>query len=184
MAAGSTDFGISTFLGAFEKGGALASLFKVQISNYPSVGPKDLGNFSLLCKAASFPTSAVDTTEVTYMGRPFKIPMNRASQDWITNVYNDEDFIIRQKIEQWMQVINTHKGNIRMSGALAIDSYTGTLEVEQYSKEGKGTGNKYKFLQAFPHTLAEITMAWETNEIETYDITWAYAHWESNKITL
>ena len=90
-------------------GGALASLFQVEISEFKGNWAGDAAeNFSFLCKASNFPTSSIDVTEINYMGRPFRIPGNRAAQDWTTSIYNDENFAIRNALENWITLQLDH----------------------------------------------------------------------------
>ena len=184
MAVPQSNFSISTFTSkkGLQQGGALSSLFQVSVTTEPA-GVDKLDQMIYLTKGANLPTSAIDTTEVSFMGRPLKIPMNRASQDWNTTVYNDEDMSIRHILEGWMHKISSHQTNERANDYLSINSYTGVLKVEQFSKDGTSTFNFYTFHQAWPTTLTEIALSWDTNEIETYDVTWAYSYWLSNKIT-
>ena len=183
MAVPQTTFSINTFTSSkgLKAGGALSSLFQVTVSSLPA-GVANLDQMLYLTKGANLPTSAIDTTEVSFMGRPLKIPMNRASQDWTTSVYNDEGMEIRGILEEWMRLISSHQTNVRSENHIAINTYTGTLNVEQFGKDGSATGNKYTFHKAWPSTLTEIALSWDTNEIETYDVTWAYSYWFSDKI--
>jgi len=173
-------FSIDTFTSKLTAGGALASLFQAEISEFKGNWTGDAkDNFSFLCKASNFPTSSIDVTDINYMGRPFRIPGNRAAQDWTTTVYNDEGFEIRNALENWMEQISSHTSNKRQSGMSAINSYTGTMNIKQLKKEGGIAGKNYIFTQIWPYTLAEITVDWDTNEIQTYDVTWAFTYWTS-----
>ena len=180
MAAGTAnEFSIKTFTSHLLGGGALASLFQANITE--AQGALDTTDFSFLCKAANFPTSSIDVTEVSYMGRPFRVPGNRAAQDWTTTIYNDENFKIRNGLENWMELISSHVSNVRASKMESINSYTGTLNVQQMHKTGGATKKDYVFTQAWPYTLAEITVDWDTNEMQTYDVTWAFSYWTSKE---
>ena len=170
-------FSIDTFTAKLTDGGALASLFQANITESQGIGVPD--DFAFLCKAANFPTSSIDVTEINYMGRPFRIPGNRAAQDWTTTIYNDENFSIRNSLENWMEQISSHVSNKRATGMSGINSYTGTLNVQQLQKTGGTAGKQYIFTQAWPYTLAEITVDWDTNEMQTYDVTWAFSYWTS-----
>jgi hypothetical protein len=63
-----------------------------------------------------------------------------------------------------------------------IQSYTGTLKVSTFAKSGDGFKPKsYEFLDAWPSAVGEITVDWETNDIQTYDVTWEFSYWRSSK---
>ena len=92
----STDFSIDKFTSKLSQGGALASLFKAEMNRAKGQASGAVSeSFGFLCKASNFPTSSIDVTEINYMGRPIRIPGNRAAQDWTTTIYNDEDLKIR-----------------------------------------------------------------------------------------
>ena len=182
----STTFSIDSFTAKFPGGGALSSLYQVSAAittDHNSIN-SGFDNFNFVCKGANLPTSALESTEVIFMGRPIKIPLNRAQQDWTTSIYNDEGMEVRFAVEKWMDMINTHVTNIRTKDKSTINSYTGNLSVTQFKKDGeKAPGTTYTFKKAWPTTIAEVALAWDANEIETYDVTWAYAHWISENIT-
>ena len=180
-----TTFSIDSFTAKFPGGGALSSLYQVSAAittDHNSIN-SGFANFNFVCKGANLPTSALESTEVIFMGRPIKIPLKRAQQDWNTSIYNDEGMEVRFAVEKWMDMINTHVTNIRTKDRSTINSYTGTLSVTQFKKDGeKAPGTTYTFKKAWPTTIAEVALAWDANEIETYDVTWAYAHWTSQNI--
>ena len=177
-----TDFSIDKFTSKLSQGGALASLFKAEMNRAKGQASGAVSeSFGFLCKASNFPTSSIDVTEINYMGRPIRIPGNRAAQDWTTTIYNDEDFKIRSGLENWMELISSHAFNKRQASMVTINSYTGELTIEQLKKAGGSAGKKYTFVDIWPYTLAEITVDWDTNEIQTYDVTWAFSYWTSSQ---
>lgn len=176
-----TEFSIDNFTGKFTGGGALASLFRASVTP-PTAAGVGINEFEFFCKASQFPTSAIDVVDMSYMGRQFRIPGNRPSQDWTCTIYNDENHLIRSEIEYWMDGINSHAGNVR-SMERAYNTILGTATVQQAGKRGgadTNTNKKYTFHGLFPYTVAEITVDWETNDIQTYDVTWAFTHWETS----
>ena len=42
-----------------------------------------------------------------------------------------------------------------------------------------GASKMYTFVNAWPSAIGEITVDWETNDIQTYDITWEFSYWKS-----
>jgi len=88
---------------------------------------------------------------------------------------------IRNHIENWMELLNSHRTNKRAVGMQQINSYTGSLTVEQLHKTGAGVTKSYEFIQAWPSATGEIAVAWDSNDIQTFDITWEYAYWKSDE---
>ena len=171
-------FNIDTFTEKLKNGGAMASLFRCGLTNPKGTGsvPAD---FEYLCNAASLPGSTVEAGTINYMGRALSIPGNRAVQTLVTNVYNDEEMEIRNHIENWLELLSSHRTNKRASGFISINSYTGTLEVQQLAKDGIGATKTYEFIQAWPASTSDIAVSWATNDIETFDITWNFAYWRA-----
>ncbi len=166
-------FKIDTFVSHLKQGGALGSLFECSVTGAKGVGAATAAaEFKFLCKEAILPASTIEPGTVTYMGRALQIPGNRAAQQLNTTIYNDEDMAIRNNIESWMDMINSHQSNSRQSGMSKINSYTGQLEVKQLSKEDVGAVKTYTFKDCWPSSCAEVPLSWETNEIQTLAVTW------------
>ena len=175
-------FKIDTFVSHLKQGGALGSLFECSVTGAKGSGAGDTeSEFKFMCKEAVLPASTIEAGTVTYMGRALQIPGNRAAQQLNTTVYNDEDMAIRNNIENWMDMINSHLSNSRQTGMSKINSYTGTLEVKQLSKEDVGSVKTYTFKDCWPSSCAEVPLSWETNEIQTFAVTWEYNYWLSTE---
>jgi len=172
-------FSIDTFTSKFSQGGALASLFRARLEVAKGSG-SSVEDFEFLCKASTLPGDTIDVATITYMGRGISIPSNRAAAQWTTTIYNDEFMATRNHIENWMEQLNSHATNKRASGMQRILDYTGQLSISQLSKINSSSETKdYIFVNAWPSSIGEITVDWETNDIQTYDVTWEYAYWKS-----
>ena len=173
-------FSIDTFTSKLRQGGALGSLFKCSLTAAQGTPfSSSIQDFEFLCKGAEFPASAVDVASVTYMGRAIQIPGNRAAAQLTTSLYNDEFMDIRNHIESWMELLNSHRTNKRAQGKQGINSYTGELTLEQLTKTGAGIAKSYTFVNAWPSNSGVIAVAWDSNEIQTFDIVWEYSYWKS-----
>ena len=173
-------FNIDTFTAKLKSGGALGSLFECELTSAKGSG-STIGDFKFLCKGATFPASTIEAATVTYMGRAMNIPGNRAATQLVTSIYNDEDMEIRNHIENWMELLNSHSTNKRATGMAAINSYTGALKVKQLAKEGVTVTKSYEFIDAWPSSCGEIALSWDTNDIQTYDVTWDCSYWRSSQ---
>ena len=169
-------FKIDTFTSKLTKGGALGSLFECSLTAAKGTG-MTIADFKFMCKGAVLPASTIEPGTITYMGRALQIPGNRAAQQLNTDVYNDEGMEIRNHIENWMEMLNSHRTNARQTSMSAVTKYTGKLTVKQLSKEDQGAVKTYQFIDAWPSSCAEVPLSWETNEIQTFAITWEYNYW-------
>ena len=157
-------------------GGAKASHFQVMITN-PINNNADLKT-PFMVQAASLPGSNLGTIEVPYFGRKVKIAGDRTFDEWTVTVINDEDFLIRNAMEEWMANINAHVGNTRQTQSASPADYKSQAQITQYSKTGTAL-RTYNFNGLFPTNVAPITMDWDTtDDIERFDVTFQYDYWD------
>ena len=168
-------FNVNEFSGALTSGGARNSLFQVQITN-PINGVADV-QVPFLCKAAQIPAATLGVVEVPYFGRTVKVAGNRTFAEWAPTIINDEDFAIRNAMEQWSNSINSFQGNLRTTGGSAPALYKANAQVIQYSQTGDVL-REYTFVGIFPTEVSTIDLAWETEGIQEYTVTFQYDYWE------
>jgi hypothetical protein len=175
-------FNVAEFRANMVGDGARPNLFSVSlifpaiVTNGQTAGQK----VTFMAKTAQLPGSTIGTVPVYYFGREMKFPGNRSFADWTLTIINDEDFSVRNAVENWMNSMNSNAGNIRNSAALNNISYTVDAQVTQYGKTGNEL-KKYKFVGLFPIDLAPIDLDWSSNDsIEEYSVTFAYQHWETD----
>jgi len=169
-------FNIQEIRSQLALGGARNSLFQVQIAN-PANGAGDI-KVPFMVKAAQIPASTLGMIEVPYFGRKIKIAGDRTFAEWTVTVINDEDFLIRNAMEQWMNTINSHAGNIREFGSASPLLYKSNAQITQFSKTGVPI-REYTFNGMFPVEVSPIEMAWETTDaIEEFTVTFQYDFWE------
>lgn len=164
--------------------GARPTLFEIRV-NFPSIasnGQAESNRLRFLAHSASLPESSIEDIPVAYFGRTIKLDGNRTFADWNIQVLNDEDFNTRAAFEAWMNGINTHISN-KKDPAFRGLNYKSTATVYQLSKEIEGTDiesaiRAYTFSGLFPKVVSPIRLDWSaTNQIETFDVTFAYDYW-------
>lgn len=177
-------FNIETFKSSgLVGGGARPSLFDVTI-NFSGAG-SDLQDLRFLARSTQIPAMTMQSVDVPYFGRKIKVIGDRTFADWSITVMNDEDFKIRAAFEAWSNKMNSIISNVNSFGN-SPSTYKGTATVSQYSKAGKSNEEKplrsYKFVGIFPTQIDAINLDWDTtNQIETFDVTFAYDYWELDK---
>jgi len=70
-----------------------------------------------------------------YFGRKIKLAGDRTFADWTVTVINDEDFLIRNALEQWSNQINSLQGNLRTFGGASPSFYKANATVTQVFKD-------------------------------------------------
>jgi len=157
------------------KGGVRPSLFQVELN--PNIGEDSatVEKFVFTCRASEVPAATIDQIEVPYFGRKIKLAGDRTFDNWSVTVMNDEDFLVRNMFEDWSNQINQLAGNIKL---LTANSYKATdAIVTQFSKDGSKI-RAYQFVGIFPISVSAMGLDWDsTNNIQTFDVTFAYDYW-------
>ena len=162
-------------------GGARANQFRVTITPPPGIAiGLDVRRTSFLCTATNMPGMTLGETAVPFRGRSIYIAGDRAEFEvWTTTFYNDTDFMIRTAMERWNNGINDLREN---TGVIAPADYQTDLFVEQLDRDD-AVLKSYIFKSAFPLTIAPVELASATvNELETFDVTWRYQHFEASGV--
>ena len=162
-------------------GGARANQFRVTITPPPGIAiGLDVRRTSFLCTATNMPGMTLGEIPVPFRGRNIYVSGDRPEFEvWTTNFYNDTDFMIRNAMERWNNGINDMKTNL---GAVAPADYQADLFVEQLDRD-ETVLKSYIFKSAYPLTVApiELTSA-SAGELETFDVTWRYQHFEASGV--
>lgn len=168
-------FNINDMRSNLEYGGTRSSHFQVFISN-PFNPQADL-KVPFMVKAASLPSVIIGKIEVPYFGRRYPVPGDRVWEDWNTTVINDEDFIVRNALENWSNQMNAFRRNIVGSGA-APARYKSTATITQYGKAGNEL-RIYQLNGIFPTVISAIDVGWDkSDEIQEFQVVWAFDEME------
>ena len=168
-------FDINAFRSQLTFGGARNAYFQVQITN-PVNSTADLKT-PFMVTAATLPSSNLGLIEVPYMGRRIKQAGDRTFESWQVTVNNDEDFLIRNAMENWMAAINSHQGNITTLGTSAPLAYKTNAQITQFARNG-AILRVYNFDGLFPTLVSDIQTDWaDTDRIEQFQITFQYDWW-------
>lgn len=173
---------IADFKAKLTGGGARPNQFRVRL-----VFPADITNglqaadkAQFLCKAASLPPSVIENIELFYRGRQVGIAGEPSFEPWNVTIYNDTDFDIRDAFERWMHLIA--KYNATCGKTNPID-YQVDMEVDQLGRCDEVL-KTYKFIDVYPTRVGEIELAFDSKELETFQVTLQYNYFEpSNVIT-
>lgn len=173
-------FSVNEFRSQMTGDGARPNLFEVSMPFPSFASPANAQTkLTFMCKTAQLPGSTVGVVPVNYFGRELKFVGNRTFADWTISVINDEDFVVRNAFERWMNGINSHNFNVRNPLALAPLGYSVDSEVTQFGKQGN-TLKKYRFVGVFPTDITPIDVDWGSNDtIEEFSVTLTYQWWDA-----
>ena len=173
-------FNVNEFRSQMIGDGARPNLFEVSMP-FPAFSSPENAQTKLtfMCKTAQLPGATLGVVPVQYFGRELKFVGNRTFADWTISVINDEDFVVRNAFERWMNGINSHNLNVRNPVALSPGGYSVGGEVTQYGKAGDSL-KRYKFVGLFPSDITPIDVDWGANDtMEEFAVTLSYQWWES-----
>lgn len=169
---------ISQFKAQMIQGGARANQFRVEIT-FPQV--VSLGNaagrkLEFLAKSAQLPASNVAEVEVMYRGRPVYFAGERTFAPWTIDVYNDNDFTVRNAFEQWVDSIQNAENTNGIQSPALYQVDMSVIQTDRNDREVK----RYIFKDAFPIEVGQIQLDWETNnQIEIFPVTFRYNFFSS-----
>lgn len=166
-------FNLNEMRSQLQYGGARPALFQVIMTN-PINGTGD-EKMTFMAKAAQLPASTVGSVNVPYFGRTIKVAGEREFADWSVTVINDEDFLVRNALEQWVNSMNLAQQNLRQGPATSSPaSYKSQAQVIQYAKDGDVL-REYTLDGIFPTEVSTIDVNWETqNTIEEFTVNFTY----------
>ena len=175
-------FNIQDFRAQMQYDGARPNLFEctmtfpINVLANPGAAQE---KFTFMCRAAQLPGSAISPIPVNYFGRELKFAGNRTFTEWTVTILNDEDFILRNAFEKWMNGLNSHRFNLRDPNMVYSFDYQQDGYVKHYGKAGNIL-KSYKFIGLFPIDVSPIELDWAANDtMEEYAVTFAYQWWET-----
>ena len=136
-----------------------------------------------LCTATTFPGVTITPIEKPFFGRNMKFPGEMVFADWSTTIINDNGFAVRNVIEKWMAMMNTHQTNVREFGQ-KVGTEFATAHIQGYDQNGQvGGTSQINFKGIWPTSLSPITLNYDTTgDIEQFDVGWAYQYWTVESI--
>jgi len=163
-------------------GGARANQFRVTVTPPPGIAiGLDVRRASFLVTASQLPGSTLGEIAVPFRGRNIYVAGDRPAPDaWTTTFYNDTDFMVRNAMERWHNGINDFANN---TGVVNSADFQTDLFVEQLDRD-ETILKTYIFRSAFPLTVGQIDLTTaEATEIETFEVTWRYQHFEPSGVS-
>jgi hypothetical protein len=169
---------ISAFKAQMIQGGARANQFRVSIQ-FPTIVPNGAlagRKLEFLAKSAQLPQSSLSEVQVMYRGRPVYFAGEREFDAWSIEVYNDNDFVVRNAFEAWVDSIqnSANTNGIQQPALYQVDM--SVIQTDRNDREVK----RYIFKDAFPTVVGAIQLDWDqNNQIEVFPVSFRYNYFES-----
>ena len=163
-------------------GGARANQYRVTITPPSGIAiGLDVRRASFLVTASQLPESTLGEIAVPFRGRTIFVSGDRPAPETCTVTFmNDTDFMIRNAMELWHNGINDFANN---TGVINSADYQTDLIVEQLDRDDTVL-KSYIFRSAYPLTIGAIDLSnEEATEIETFEVTWRYQHFEPSGVS-
>ena len=163
-------------------GGARANQYRVTITPPSGIAiGLDVRRASFLVTASQLPESTLGEIAVPFRGRTIFVSGDRpAPETWTVTFMNDTDFMIRNAMELWHNGINDFANN---TGVINSADYQTDLIVEQLDRDDTVL-KSYIFRSAYPLTIGAIDLSnEEATDIETFEVTWRYQHFEPSGVS-
>ena len=198
---------ISAFKSKLTGGGARPKLFEVEIPSFPVAAGQntwrtgdnqEADTFKFLCKAAALPASNITPVEIPFRGRVLKVAGDRIFDTWSITVINDENFLIRNAFETWVQGISKNSNATGATDPSAYMTYALVHQLGRGADAGKASQGAtasvsgtpitplktYTFFDIFPTTISTIDLSYEnTDAIEEYTVEFQVQYWEPGAYT-
>ena len=177
---------ISAFKSQLVGGGSRPNLFEVDMATLPDgiEWPDAAKNgMQFLCKAATLPASNIAQIDIPFRGRIFKVAGDRTVDPWSVTVINDENFQIRNAMEQWVEKMAKLSDNI---GNVNPNAYMVNAKVYQLGRGSNpgSAGNtavdngdrnsvlkEYEFIDIFPTAVSPIDLSYDSSDaIEEFTV--------------
>lgn len=178
-------FNIDEFRGELERDGARPNLFNITLILPATVlnAGATSQKLTFMARATQLPGSTVGTVPLFYFGREVKLAGNRTFPEWTIQVINDEDFLIRNSMENWMNGLNSHVGNLREPTFVNSLGYSTDAVVTQFAKTGE-IAKQYNIVSLFPVDVMPIDLDWGSNDtVEEFSVSFQYQYWTAVPIT-
>ena len=162
-------------------GGARANQYRVTITPPPGIAiGLDVRRGSFLVTASSLPAQTLGEIAIPFRGRQIYIAGDRTFETaWTTTFMNDTDFMIRNAMERWINGINDAAD---ATGVVASADYQTDMQVEHLDRDDTIL-KSYIFRSAWPTSVTEIALTnAAAGDIETFDVTWRYQHFEASGV--
>lgn len=175
-------FSPDTLISNMQGGGARPTLYTVTIDLPPGLsiagGQAGVNKFKFSCEATSIPGHSQGTIRIPYMGRLIPFAGDTEFRPWETVLINDDDFVARSMIEDWLNKINARNRNVRLAADSRPARYKASATIEQMDVTERVI-RTYRMIDCYPTIATPIQLGWAMqNEVERFQVVWEYTSFD------
>lgn len=162
-------FDIQEFRAQLQYDGYRPTMFQVTNITNPADNSAVL-KIPYMVKAASIPGYRLGVIKPMYFGRAIGVAGDRDYETWTVQVICDEDFLIRDGMENWSNLMNSFQTNIRNVADGTSTAYKTNAIVSNFAKTGVPI-RSYTFQGIWPINVGAIELNWENqNQIASFPV--------------
>ena len=144
-----------------------------------------LNELRYLVQDASIPNRSQTNISVKYYGMKLELPGDYDHTDLTLKFINRSDWKPREFFYTWMEMIQSTSRwsnfmggmNTRFDAEIMFRAFPKIIIQQLGNKEDEVLAT-YVFFNAFPKDLSEIKLTMTDENIETFDVSFAYSHYE------
>ena len=161
-------FNLDSMIGAY-KDFARAYLFYARVNAPSSTGL--LADHPYLVNSTTLPAQTVEPITTNWQGNEYKIGGVNSFSDFTVTFKSDRDQKLRSGFLSWVKMIHDPVSNVHGKPS----EYFGSIDLTQINTEGKKVMS-YSLVNAFPTSIGEVSLGYDSKEISTFDVTFAYQY--------
>lgn len=149
-----------------------AYLFYCKILAAP-IGSLVSMNHHYLVNSATLPPQNIEEIPVNWQGNIYKLASTNVFDDYAVTFRSDAAHELRRNFLRWSAAIHNPVTNVH--GNPGPGGYFGTVALDHLNKDGEPQMT-YNLIGAWPKTVTEVSLAYDSKEIATFDVTFAYQY--------
>lgn len=170
-------FSIDKFKDNFVNG-ARNYLFYI-IPNFPSTGVSMSLDPTYLVRSSSIPGRTVEAIDVPWQGYMYKLGGKSTTEDWTITFVVDKTAKIYKQFYAWTNLVHDPSTNVHGDPK----QYMKDQRVQMLSGDGKEAIIEIKLIGAWPTTVSALELSYDSGDVATFDVTFAYLRHEMTDLS-
>jgi hypothetical protein len=172
-------FNINDFMAHYagHKEYSKTSKFEVFIVKPPALALPSPNGLQFQCETSELPGYNINIVEGRVYGASYAVAATPVFNDLNLTFICAGDLWEKQFFDAWMDFI-LPKGEYEYLAKFR-ESYTANIEVRQFLETGE-IAYRATFFEAFPTSVAPITLNWADDGINRLNVTFKYRHWDKS----
>lgn len=130
-----------------------------------------------LIQDAVIPNRSQKNIPIKYHGMTLEIPGDYEHNDLTLKFISTTDWNVRSFFERWVNLIQVLPDvNLRLDAIPLLNM--ATIKVSQLGLYEEDIVTEYTFYNIYPKEIGEIKLSMTDESFQTFDVTFAYSHWE------